>query len=91
MAHNVQEGKDFFGKPFHRGSWVVFQQKDYRFFAYGKVKDIAPMSLVILNEWTYSKGTVRETRQGWDQVIVVDEATVPAAVKELIEVTGRRI
>jgi hypothetical protein len=92
MAHNIEEAKDFFGKPVHRGSWVVFQEKDYRNFTYGKIIDIAPKTVKILNPWAACSGTLQETRQGWYQVIVVDESIVPQKNKDLInDVNARRV
>jgi len=81
---NITEGTDFFGKPVRRGDWVVFQEKNYRHFIFGKVIDITPKTFVLEGRWSYSSDYITNTRQVYSQVILVEEAVVPLKVREFI-------
>lgn len=80
----ILDGKDFLGKVVKRGDWVVFEEKGYRNFTFGKVDDITDKTFSLVNLHPNINDCARNTRQLHTQVILVEEAVVPKKIKDLI-------
>jgi hypothetical protein len=66
------------------GTWVIYEEKHYRNFYIGKVKEITPKTVLVEHLYPGNTNYNTTTRQIFNQVIVIEESKVPEKYKKIL-------